>query len=63
MIQSVGWVGINGPAPVDSVLIYSPYRRYEAWRYLTYMLVHSGYHSSTLTLTWWPLIQSTNASL
>jgi len=43
MIQERGWIGVNGPAPTDSVLIYSPFRRYEAWRYLTYMLVHSGW--------------------
>jgi len=41
-IEERGWVGINGPAPVTSVLIYSPYRRCEAWRFLTYMFVHSG---------------------
>lgn len=29
-------------APYDSVLIYNPYRRYEAWRFLTYMLVHAS---------------------
>ncbi len=27
----------------DSVLIYNPYRRYEAWRFVTYMFVHGGY--------------------
>ncbi|KAK3602371.1 hypothetical protein CHS0354_011204 [Potamilus streckersoni] len=29
--------------PSRNALIYKPDRRYEAWRYLTYMLVHSGY--------------------
>lgn len=25
-----------------TLLIYNPYKRYEAWRYLTYMFVHMG---------------------
>lgn len=29
--------------PVAQVLIYDPSRRYEAWRYITYMFVHIGY--------------------
>ena len=32
----------NGPVPYCSVLIFNPYRRYEAWRYITYMFVHIG---------------------
>lgn len=32
----------TGPIPVESALIYNPYRRYEAWRYITYMLIHAG---------------------
>jgi len=32
----------NEPAPQCSMLIYNPYRRREAWRYLSYALVHSG---------------------
>ncbi len=32
----------NGPVPFCSVLIYNPVRRYEAWRFLTYMLIHIG---------------------
>ncbi|XP_023243503.1 rhomboid-related protein 3-like isoform X1 [Centruroides sculpturatus] len=32
----------TGPVPIDSHLIYNPYRRYEAWRFLTYMLIHAG---------------------
>ena len=32
----------HGPVPYCSVLIYNPYRRWEAWRYVTYMLVHIG---------------------
>ena len=27
----------EGPVPYCSVLIYNPYRRYEAWRFITYM--------------------------
>ncbi|XP_042219677.1 rhomboid-related protein 2-like isoform X2 [Homarus americanus] len=33
----------NGPPPVYSPLIYNPFKRFEAWRYLTYALIHSGY--------------------
>ena len=33
----------EGGAPLDSPLIFNPSRRYEAWRFITYMLVHSGY--------------------
>ncbi|XP_050700703.1 rhomboid-related protein 2-like isoform X2 [Eriocheir sinensis] len=36
-------VTANGPAPLYSPLIYNPYRRYEAWRYVSYALIHSGY--------------------
>lgn len=28
--------------PIATALIYDPHRRYEAWRYLTYMFVHVG---------------------
>ncbi|XP_064461137.1 rhomboid-related protein 2-like [Ornithodoros turicata] len=35
----------TGPAPTESPLIYNPKRRKEAWRFLTYMLIHvGGYH-------------------
>lgn len=33
----------SGPSPLCSALIYDPHRRYEVWRLLTYMMVHSGY--------------------
>ncbi|CAL4122434.1 unnamed protein product, partial [Meganyctiphanes norvegica] len=33
----------NQPAPIYSPLTYNPQRRYEAWRYITYALIHSGY--------------------
>lgn len=32
----------DGPVPYCSVLIYNPKRRYEAWRYVTYMFTHIG---------------------
>ena len=32
----------SGPVPYCSVLIYHPRRRWEIWRYLTYMCVHIG---------------------
>ena len=32
----------DGPEPTCSQLIYTPVRRHEAWRFLTYCLVHSG---------------------
>lgn len=34
-------LSVEGPAA--SLLIYNPHKRYEAWRYLTYMFVHVGY--------------------
>lgn len=40
----MGGVTATGPVPMDSPLIYNPYKRYEAWRYLTYMLIHVGYY-------------------
>ena len=35
-------VGLNGPVPFCSRLIFDPSKRHEAWRYLTYMFIHSG---------------------
>ncbi|CAL8118949.1 unnamed protein product [Orchesella dallaii] len=43
IIEKIGPIGINGPPPMDSVFIYDPYRRYQAWRFLTYMFVHAGW--------------------
>lgn len=34
---------LTGPVPFKSKLIFNPRRRYEIWRYLTYMLIHAGY--------------------
>jgi len=39
----LGSVGPNGPVPFKSPLIYDPFRRYEGWRFLSYMFIHSGY--------------------
>lgn len=36
-------ISLFGPVPFKSKLIYDPYRRYEVWRYLTYMFIHAGY--------------------
>lgn len=34
---------MNGPVPYNSPLIYNPSRRHEAWRFLTYALIHAGF--------------------
>ena len=36
-------VGPNGPPYTRGPLIFNPRRKFEVWRFLTYMLVHSGY--------------------
>ncbi|KAK4323889.1 hypothetical protein Pmani_005443 [Petrolisthes manimaculis] len=33
----------SGPCPTYSPLVFNPRRRYEAWRYMTYALIHSGW--------------------
>ena len=33
---------VNRPVIVYSPLMYDPNRRYEAWRYISYMLLHAG---------------------
>lgn len=33
----------TGPTPLHSPLIYDPHRRYEAWRFLSYALLHKGF--------------------
>ncbi|XP_037094123.1 protein rhomboid-like [Pollicipes pollicipes] len=35
------------PVPIDSVLLYRPDRRWQAWRFVTYMVLHAS---------WWHLI-------
>lgn len=39
-------LSVEGPAA--TLFIYNPHKRYQAWRYLTYMFVHVGYVSSSL---------------
>eukprot|EP00088_Acartia_fossae_P021229 TRINITY_DN22715_c0_g1_i1.p1 TRINITY_DN22715_c0_g1~~TRINITY_DN22715_c0_g1_i1.p1 ORF type:complete len:286 (+),score=24.51 TRINITY_DN22715_c0_g1_i1:106-858(+) len=36
---TIGW---SGPVPYCSYLIYNPTRRWEAWRFISYMFVHIG---------------------
>lgn len=36
-------VGPNGPPYTEGKLIFNPKRKWEVWRFLTYMFVHSGY--------------------
>lgn len=36
-------LSLLGPVPHESKLIYNPHRRYEIWRYLTYVFIHAGY--------------------
>ncbi|XP_071551427.1 inactive rhomboid-related protein 2-like [Panulirus ornatus] len=33
----------SGPCPTYSPLVFNPRRRYEAWRFLSYALIHSGW--------------------
>ncbi|XP_049767356.1 rhomboid-related protein 2-like [Schistocerca cancellata] len=39
-VIAVGTMAANGPAA--TALMYNPHKRYEAWRYITYMFVHVG---------------------
>lgn len=43
-------LSLTGPVPFKSKLIYDPRRRYEIWRYLTYMFIHAGYWHITFNL-------------
>lgn len=43
-------LSMTGPVPFNSKLIYNPYRRYEIWRYLTYILIHAGYWHITFNV-------------
>ena len=45
--ETTAW---DGPAPLCSSLIYSPFLREQAWRFLTYSLVHSGFSHLVLNL-------------
>lgn len=44
--MQLGELSAAGPVPFESPLIYNPRRRYEAWRYLTYMFIHAGYSNN-----------------
>lgn len=35
-------IGENTNGPAATLFIYNPYRRYEVWRFITYMFVHVG---------------------
>lgn len=37
-----GSVSMNGPVPIDSILIYRPDKRQEIWRFMLYTLLHAG---------------------
>ena len=43
-------------APLDSPLIFNPSRRYEAWRYLTYMFIHAGYARPVWCYVLWHML-------
>lgn len=43
-LRSEQRISLTGPVPFQSKLIFNPYRRYEVWRYLTYMFIHAGYY-------------------
>ena len=36
-------LGPNGPPYIQGVLIFNPCRKWEVWRFLSYMFVHAGY--------------------
>jgi hypothetical protein len=55
----MGEVGPNGPVPFKSPLIYDPYKRYEAWRFLSYMLIHAGYNNPNISYNDLPSFDST----
>uniref|UniRef100_A0A914W4H3 Phospholipid-transporting ATPase n=1 Tax=Plectus sambesii TaxID=2011161 RepID=A0A914W4H3_9BILA len=45
-------ISISGPVPTRSPLIYDPTKRYQVWRYLSYMFIHIGiYHILFNSLT------------
>jgi membrane associated rhomboid family serine protease len=56
--RPVGW---DGPAPLCSVLIFNPAARWQAWRFLSYSLVHSGYTHVLLNIVM-QVMQSTAGS-
>jgi len=46
--EHVSW---DGPAPLCSILIFNPEKRYQIWRFLSYCLVHSGISHVVLNLS------------
>lgn len=42
MFKEIGYIGVNGPVPYCSNLIYNPDKRHQIWRYITYMFIHAG---------------------
>lgn len=44
-------IGLLGPVPFDSMLIYHPEKRIEVWRFFTYMFVHAGWIHLLFNLT------------
>lgn len=40
--ESINSIGKTIEGPLAKKLIYNPYRRYEVWRFFTYMFVHIG---------------------
>ncbi|CAG9862276.1 unnamed protein product [Phyllotreta striolata] len=43
IIDEMVAVNSNNQGPMSKIFTYNPHRRYEAWRFLTYMFVHAGY--------------------
>ncbi len=50
MYREIGYIGLNGPVPYCSHLIYNPNRRRQVWRYVTYMFIHSGLFHATFNI-------------
>ncbi len=50
MYKEIGYIGLNGPVPYCSHLIYDPDKRQQVWRYLTYMFIHSGLFHVTFNI-------------
>lgn len=43
-------MGLNVNGPAAKIFIYNPWRRYQAWRFATYMFVHVGIMHITMNL-------------
>ncbi|GLV38421.1 rhomboid-4 [Carabus blaptoides fortunei] len=41
---------VSGTGPLATIFMYNPQKRYEAWRFLTYMFVHIGYSHLAINL-------------